>query len=89
MNEHDKVVSELCDIVSEVVGSEMAELLGVSSESSFVGDLEMDSIQIVAVIQQAQELYGDKVDLVAWLSKQPLRQLFKLTIGDVANAICG
>jgi acyl carrier protein len=81
---HDEVIAELIGIVNQVLGPDMAMILEVRADSSFVRDLEMDSIQIVAVAQKLQERYGVQNDLMSWLSKQSLRHLMTMTLADVA-----
>jgi acyl carrier protein len=70
-----------------IIGADVAEFIEISEESAFVGDLEMDSIQIVQFAEIVNEHYGGEVDFVGWLSKKPIRHLVNLTIGDVAAFI--
>jgi acyl carrier protein len=83
----DPIFPDLKAIIVEIIGADAAEFIEITEESAFVGDLEMDSIQIVQFAEIVNEHYGDEVDFVGWLSKKPIRQLIDLTIGDVAAFI--
>jgi acyl carrier protein len=73
--------------VREIIGEDTADLLDVNEQSSFVGDLEMDSIQIVHLAERINECYGKQVDFIGWLSAKSIRDLLDLTVDDVATFI--
>jgi acyl carrier protein len=81
------VFPHLKAIIIGIIGIDVAEFIEITEESAFVGDLEMDSIQIVQFAEIVNEHYGSEVDFVGWLSKKPIRRLVDLTIGDVAAFI--
>jgi acyl carrier protein len=81
------VFPHLKAIIIGIIGADVAEFVEITEESAFVGDLEMDSIQIVQFAEIVNEHYGSKVDFVGWLSKKPIRRLVNLTTGDVAAFI--
>ena len=86
-NEQEAVFGKLCDYIAEIIGSDVAEIVGIEPESQFVKDLEIDSIQIVAFAEKVIEDYGDRYDFMGWLSSRPLRQLLKLRVRDVVDQI--
>ena len=47
----------------------------------------MDSIQIVALIEQGNTLHDGKVDFLTWLATKSYEDLLGLTVGDVADFI--
>jgi acyl carrier protein len=81
------VFPDLKAIIVEIIGADAAEFIEITEESAFVGDLEMDSIQIIQFAEIVNEHYGNEVDFVGWLSKKPIQWLVDLTIGDVATFI--
>jgi acyl carrier protein len=81
------IFPDLKAIVTEIIGADAAEFIEIAEESAFVGDLEMNSIQIVQFAEIVNKQYGDEVDFVGWLSKKPIHQLIDLTMGDVAAFI--
>lgn len=83
----EAIFLQLKEIIVEIIGADAAEIVGIHPNSAFVGDLEMDSIQIVAFAGKVNERYGKRTNFIAWLSQKSIRQLAKLTVGDVATYI--
>ena len=52
-------------------------------DTSFAEDLELESIEFVALAEVLQELYGERVDFVAWISKLELDEIIQLTWGKL------
>ena len=73
--------------VTRVIGEDAMSFLEISDGSSFIHDLEMDSIQLIHLAEQVNSLYGDRVDFIGWLSTKPVKGLLALTVGDVARFI--
>jgi acyl carrier protein len=81
------VFSQLERMITDIIGEEAAEFIEISEQSTFVTDLEMDSIQIVQLAEQINELYGRRVDFLSLLSDKSLDELLKLTVGDIVEFI--
>jgi acyl carrier protein len=81
------VVAELKQIVTEIIGEDAAEFLDFTETSRFILDLEMDSIQLIHLIECASNLYGERVNFVKWLSAKPVGEILALTVGDVARFV--
>ncbi|RJQ80387.1 acyl carrier protein [Pseudonocardiaceae bacterium YIM PH 21723] len=72
----DNVLQGLAEIVEEVAGVEAAE---VTSEKSFVDDLDIDSLSMVEIAVQAEDKFGVKI---------PDDELANLkTVGDAVSYI--
>jgi acyl carrier protein len=85
--EPGSVIPQIRQIVTEIIGEDAAELLDFTEESTFILDLEMDSIQLIHLAERVNDRYGDQVDFVGWLSTKPIEDLLALTVGDVANFV--
>ncbi|MDR1183775.1 MAG: phosphopantetheine-binding protein [Coriobacteriales bacterium] len=85
--EQTSVFSQLERMIIDIIGDEAAEFIDISEQSTFVTDLEMDSIQIVQLVEQVNELYGRRVDFLSLLSDKSLSELLKLTVGDIVKFI--
>lgn len=81
------ISTQIEELVAKIIGEDAAMLLEITEQSSFVGDLEMDSIQIVHLAEHINERYGDQVDFISWLSAKSIKELLGLTVGDVAAFI--
>jgi acyl carrier protein len=85
--EQTSVFSEVERMIIDIIGAEAAEFTDISEQSTFVADLEMDSIQIVQLAEGINELYGKQVNFLGLLSDKSLKELLKLTVGDIVEFI--
>jgi len=73
---NEDILSGLAEIVEEIAGVDAAE---VTSEKSFVDDLDIDSLSMVEIAVQAEDKFGVKI---------PDDQLAELkTVGDAVDYI--
>lgn len=86
MNEHE--ISELLKVVRqfilEVMDEEEDELT-IELESHFQRDLELESIELIALGDLLVERYGDTLDFAGWLTQLSLDDLAELTVGDLVR----
>lgn len=80
----DGVSDEITGMLAELLGEDVVTALEVGPESSFTSDLELESIEFVALAEMMQERYGSEVDFVAWMAEMDLDQIMGLTVGSVA-----
>ena len=72
----EEIVKELAVILNEVAGVDQSK---VSSEKSFLDDLEVDSLSMVEVVMTAEDKFGVKI---------PDEEVKNLkTVGDAVNFI--
>jgi acyl carrier protein len=74
-------------LVIEVAGDEIVLAGPLAMETSFNRDLELESIEFVALAEKLQLHYGKQVDFVGWLSQKELDQLIALTVGELVEFI--
>jgi acyl carrier protein len=82
--EPGSIAAQIVEVTTEIIGADVAEFLVFTKQSSFIKDMEMDSLQIIHLATRVNETYGEKADFIGWLSAQPINELLDLTIGDVA-----
>ena len=58
----------------------------ITMDTSFGSDLELESIEFVALAEKLQARY-EKVDFVRWLSEKELEEIIELKVGDVVTYI--
>jgi acyl carrier protein len=76
MADNTEILSGLAEIVEEVAGIDTAE---VTTEKSFVDDLDIDSLSMVEIAVQAEDKFGVKI---------PDDELANLkTVGDAVNYV--
>lgn len=71
----------------EIAGDEILISGPISTTTSFNGDLELESIEFVALAEKLQQRFGEKVDFVGWISGKELDQIIGLTVGELVGFI--
>ena len=74
-------------LLVEIVGDEIALTGPMTMATSFSTDLELESIEFVALAEKLQQHYGASIDLVGWISKKELDQIINLTVGELVEFI--
>ncbi len=82
-----EVLPVVAQLIREVIGEEWAEEVDITLETSFSDDLELESIEFVALAELLQERYGTAVDFVGWLSDMELDQIINLKVGALVAFI--
>jgi acyl carrier protein len=83
----DSILAEVARLVREVIGEEWATDIPILLTSSFADDLELESIEFVALAERLKEKYGKKVDFAGWLAKKELKEIIGLRVGDLVEFI--
>jgi len=82
-----EVLETVRRLIVEVAGEEIALLAPIEMTTSFNADLELESIEFVALAEKLQQHYGAKVDFVGWISTKELDQIIALTVGELVEFI--
>jgi acyl carrier protein len=84
-------VAEVLEVVQnmlvEVIGPEYTLSLTIELGTSFDTDLELESLEFVALAERLLDHYGGQVDFVAWLATMELDEIIALTVGDLVAFI--
>lgn len=83
----DAIVGTIGRLVHEVIGEDVEVDLDITADSSFSEDIELESIEFVALGEQLQLTYGEKIDLVGWFGELDLDEIIDLTVGELAEFI--
>ena len=81
------VMATLEKVIREVIAEDWLDELEITAETSFNSDLELESIEFVALAERLESEFGDQVHFVAWLSGKELDEIINLKVGDVAEFI--
>ena len=71
----------------DIAGDEILISGPLTLETSFNADLELESIEFVALAEKLQARFGNKVDFVGWISGKELDQIIGLTVGELVEFI--
>jgi acyl carrier protein len=83
----DKTLEEVARMIREVIGEDWELDQPITRETSFAEDLELESIEFVALAEKLQTTYGARLDFVPWLSSKELDEIIALKVGDVVEYI--
>ena len=83
----DDILRTVEGLLVEVVGDEVAIAGPITMATSFNADLELESIEFVALAEKLQQHYGSSIDFVGWISKKELDQIINLTVGELVEFI--
>ena len=87
MSSRDDILRVVERLVLEVAGDELLLTGPITLTTSFNADLELESIEFVALAEKLQQHYGAAVDFVGWISKKELDQIIALTVGELVEFI--
>jgi acyl carrier protein len=82
-----EVLGEVANLVRDVIGEEWVNDIDITLNSSFADDLELESIEFVALAERLKTNYGKRVDFAGWLAKKELKEIISLKVGDLVGFI--
>jgi acyl carrier protein len=74
-------------MIRDVIGEAWAEEVPIEMGTSFAQDLELESIEFVALAEKLKARYGRTVDFAAWMASMELRQILALRVGQLVELI--
>jgi acyl carrier protein len=83
----DEILANVARIVREVIDEQWVSDLVISVETRFSQDLELESIEFVALAEKLRAEYDTRVDLAGWLSGMSLDEILALRVGQLVDYI--
>lgn len=83
----ERVLADLEQILVEVIGDDLLLDGPLTMETSFDQDLQLESIEFVALSEKLLETYGEQVDFVSWLAEMELDDIIALTVGQLVEFV--
>jgi len=87
MNDQESVLATVAQIIRELIGEEWANDIEIGMGTAFSEDLELESIEFVALAERLRATYGEDIDFATWLAGMDLQQILGLHVGDLVNYI--
>jgi len=81
------VLEVVQDMLVDVIGPEYLIDLTIGLDTAFDEDLELESLEFVALAERLLQHYGGQVDFVAWLATMELDEIIALSVGDLVAFI--
>jgi len=82
--EIEELLSVVRGLILEVMEEDEAEVT-VALETLFQDDLELESIELIALGDLLLARYGDSLDFAGWLTQLSLDELAELKVGDLVS----
>lgn len=84
---NQEILEAVAAMIRAVIGEEWLQETPITMESSFSQDLEVESIEFVALAEKLQERYGMAVDFAGWLAGMELDEIINLKVGQLVEFI--
>jgi acyl carrier protein len=82
------VLRELSDMVREVLGEyELGEDFEITADTTFFGDLELESIDLVVLAGHLETRYGSQVNIAEFIASLELDEIIGLTFGRLVDYV--
>jgi acyl carrier protein len=81
------VLGTVSALIVETIGEAYVLDLDIGMDTSFNRDLELESIEFVALSTKLRAEYGDRVDFVAFLADKGVEEIIGLTVGELVAYI--
>jgi acyl carrier protein len=70
-----------------VIGDPELRLIEISMDTKFGRDLELESIEFVALADRLRTEFGERVNFVAFVAEKNVDDMVSLTVGDVVRYV--
>ena len=83
----EQVLITVTALIRQVIDDEAGLGAPITLDTSFNADLELESIEFVALAEKLQAHYGRSVDFAGWLSSMELDRIIALSVGELVEFI--
>ncbi len=80
-----EIFDKVSTILAAIIGEDFIDEYEITQESTFTGDLEMESIELVEFSEKLKAEFGEEIGFAAWLSNLELERLVMLKVNDVLD----
>lgn len=74
-------------ILREILDEYAVEDIEITPQSLFFDDLELESIDLVALAGRLQEHYGEQINLAEFLANREIEDVIALTVGQLVDYV--
>jgi acyl carrier protein len=83
----DEVLATVARHIREVIDEPWTEEMQITMDTS-LQDLDMESIEFVALAEKIRDEFGNERELIGWLGEMELDQIIGLRVGAIVEFIC-
>ena len=81
------VLEQVVATIRSTINEDWIEDFEIDEQTRFNEDLEIESIEFVKIADALSQLYGAKLNIVAWLSGKSIHELIALNVGTLVDYI--
>ena len=78
-----RLLAEFVEMLLEVTGEDRGWAATITAATRLEGDLQLESVELVALGELLRGRYGDGVDLGAFVAELDIDQIIGLTVGGL------
>ncbi|WP_086842082.1 acyl carrier protein [Amycolatopsis kentuckyensis] len=81
------VLAQLSGMLRELLEEYGLDDAEITMDTTFHDDLELESVDLVALSGQLREHYGDRVNFATFIAERELDEIIALTVGELVRYI--
>lgn len=81
------VLAQLSGMLRELLEEYGLDDAEITMDTTFHDDLELESVDLVALSGQLREHYGDRVNFANFIAERDLDEIIALTVGELVRYI--
>ena len=81
------VLAQLTGMLRELLEEYGLDDTEITMDTTFHDDLELESVDLVALSGQLREHYGDRVNFATFIAERDLDEIIALTVGELVRYI--
>jgi acyl carrier protein len=81
------VLAQLAGMLQELLEEYGLDDAEITMETTFHDDLELESVDLVALSGQLREHYGERVNFATFIAERDLEEIIALTVGELVRYI--
>lgn len=83
----EEVLGAVRTIITQVIGEDYVQEIDIDMDTSFETDLDLESIEFVALGEALTAHYGSRVDLAGWIATMEVDEIIGMTVGQLVEHI--
>ncbi len=83
----DEVLKVVSELLVEIIGEDFLLDMEIGPDTSFNNDLELESIEFVALSEKLGDRFDHRVDFVQWIGGMELEEIIALSVGELVDYV--
>jgi acyl carrier protein len=81
------IIRDITAVIRNAVAEDWIQEFDIGPNTSFNGDLDLESVEFVTIAAGLQQHFGEQIDLIGWLSTKSFDDLIALRVGNIAEFV--